>query len=625
MRSWVVGIILVVASSAAAGAGALPASADDGGCASNGCGVPSCWEPSVRARPDMARLEHLQCVHVDSATIAGQPAHGVASDLALDPGEEDVSFTLKETADAPRNGDETILHLVGPEGAIDEHVPIEVIPTSENHAPVCTGDSVSMRTDGSAPAEVSLNPECYDPEGDEFTVDGSGPGTPLDAPESVGALRGGDGWWTSWDGPWRYRTATASGTETTTIHATDVLGARSADATLQVTIGPDVDRLPDCAPNPTYSDGSNVYPVYTRPGAVRRFGIICRDADGDPFTPSVSSPPQHGSIAAFDLGALWTGWYGAERWIDATYVPSDDSGASDDFDVTASGSHGDGTSTVEMFPREPPANGGGGCGWSPAAIVADTAGEIDLSCSDDDGDPLSAEVIGGADHGTAGAVAVVPATYGNQTIVVPYTPNGGYQGYDCVKVRISDGYGLQFDISVDINVAPPPPAPPAPVPPPPPPPPPPTPVPLGPPSGLGASSTPQAMIAAMSGAPQTLGTSRVQRFPGPQGARLAAPAHLSRTTLLGRRAAPGLLVACPVVCQLRSSVELAVRRRSGVRGRWGDVLTVAPDEAQLLWVALDRAQVRTLRRFHRATLVLSLRLRVAGGAPLVRRVSIPVS
>ena len=76
-----------------------------------------------------------------------------------------------------------------------------------------------------------------------------------------------------------------------------------------------------------------------------------------------------------------------------------------------------------------------------------------FTCSDAEGDPLTAELIQAPRHGTAVPPTVTPARYGEMDIHVPYVPNPGYEGYDCVKVRISDGYGSVMELSMDIEVS----------------------------------------------------------------------------------------------------------------------------------------------------------------------------
>src|SRR4051794_18782242 len=209
-----------------------PGAARADGCAETSCGVPVCYEPTVRARPDTSRSVTVQCRPATAARLLTPPEHSDVSNVTAD--FYGVHFDVHPEAGAPRF-EEAVFEITGPEGSIEQRVGIDVIPTSENRPPVCDDDRVSQRSDGQAPVEVYMHPYCRDPDGDDFVIDGGPPGVHLDAPKSVPA---GDG-----DSNWRYRTATSAGTETTTIWATDSLGARSQDAHLEITVGPGVDRL----------------------------------------------------------------------------------------------------------------------------------------------------------------------------------------------------------------------------------------------------------------------------------------------------------------------------------------------------------------------------------------------
>ncbi len=102
---------------------------------------------------------------------------------------------------------------------------------------------------------------CWDDENDTMVIDGGGPGQHLDAPQTIAGGNGG-----GTHGPtWRYRTATSRGEESTTIWVTDDLGARSDATPLTVQVGPDVDRLPECAPNPGFADPNAAVPPDLRP------------------------------------------------------------------------------------------------------------------------------------------------------------------------------------------------------------------------------------------------------------------------------------------------------------------------------------------------------------------------
>ncbi|MEA2438888.1 MAG: hypothetical protein QOH76_312 [Thermoleophilaceae bacterium] len=410
-------------------------------CSETECGVPQCWEPTVRIRPDTTRAVAVRCRGAISARLVTPPAHSEVSNVWVDPSRLELHFDARPDEDSPRF-DEAVFEITGHEGSIEQRVGIEVVPTSENSPPVCDGDQATVRSDGTGPVAVYLHPFCRDPDGDDFVIRGGPPGVHSQSPKSVPA---GDN-----DSNWPYRTATFSGEETTTIWATDSLGARSEDAQLVVTVGPGIDRPPEC--RPANGDG---YSVLSRPGAIRRFPIACTDPDGDLFVSRLSSPPERGVLAAFDLGEPSYGFWGVTRWIDATYVPTDSSSEPDPFSVTATGVKGDGPAgQMAVVQRPLPENTGGGCGWSPLEVTGSVPGLGRITCDDNEGDPLSAEVVTEPRHGTAGPAVVTPVRYGASGIAIPYVANVGYEGYDCVKVKVTDGYGTAFDITIDITVRP---------------------------------------------------------------------------------------------------------------------------------------------------------------------------
>src|SRR3954452_11662878 len=117
------GTALVVAAVLAVCAAATPPLAHADTCTNTGgCGTPSCWSPSVRARPDMTRVLSVDCTHLIGATIKTQPAHGVISDVSVD--YRGLHFTIHPDADAPRN-DEAVFDLTGQEHTIQQTVAIE--------------------------------------------------------------------------------------------------------------------------------------------------------------------------------------------------------------------------------------------------------------------------------------------------------------------------------------------------------------------------------------------------------------------------------------------------------------------------------------------------------------------
>jgi hypothetical protein len=567
----------------------------------------------------MDRSVRVSCTGATSARLVTPPAHSDVTNVAA--GFSGLTFDARPHADAPRE-EEAVFELTGHEGSAEQRVRLEVLPNDRNSAPVCWGDRAAMRSDGTGPVEVSVNPYCWDFDGDDFVIEGGGPGVHLDLPRHVPAGEGGSGS--------RYRTATYSGSETTTVWATDSLGARSADAEVQVTVGPNVDRPPRCTPS-SYST-ADVIAVNTRPGQVRRFALICVDLDGDPFVSHLSSPPARGALALVE-GPPTAGYSAFERWSDATYVPTDDSLEPDPFSVTATGTAGDGPEArMAMVPRALPYNGGGGCGWSPAEAVSPAPAVLHVSCDDDEGDPLTAEVVTAPHHGTLTPAVVTPSAYGEQAITSTYVPEPGYEGYDCVQLRIADGHGLEFKISVDIWVRPPvkveppdlpelpqlPEVPELPS----------TPElphvsPVVPPPTvtvpLGASGTPLRRLVE-----KVLGTRSVKRVKSFAGAQVWARTKLSRSGLLRLGEAPGLVVVCAGRCRVQADSVLAGGATPIRSSRRKSVVAVTPGQPQVLALTLGDAERLRLRGLRKPAARFTVSIRRAGAAAKTLKRSIPI-
>jgi hypothetical protein len=504
-----------------------------------------------------------------------------------------------------------VFELAGHEGSTEQHVAIAVIPTSENTPPACYGDRKTQRSDGTGPVDLYMHPFCWDRDGDEMVIRGGPPGVHPDSPKSVPSGSG--------DSNWHYRTATFSGDETTTIWATDVLGARSEDALLSVTVGPAVDQPPECRPS-SWSSADAVFPIYSRPGMTRRFGLNCADPDGDRFSPRLSSPPERGQMPLFLPGDQSTsGYWGAEQWIDATYVPVDDSLERDPFSVTASGSDGDGpTAHMAIVPRALPDNAGAGCGWSPADITVDVPGAVHVICGDDDGDPLSVEILSEPRHGTIAPALITPARFGQSDITIPYVPNPAYEGYDCVKIKVTDGNGLGLELAIEIWVRPAPlpidsfPALPLP------------PVPPLPPLPPGPLSSQQVRAAAE----RALGSRAVRRLRTAGAAEVWARSQLSRHDLLRYGRAPGLVVVCSTRCRIRADARLAAGARSvrSLRASRRSTLRAATSgQPEVVSLTIDGTERRALRRARKARAKFTLRIRAGAGRTSSLKPSIPIS
>ena len=331
-----------------------------------------------------------------------------------------------------------------------QRVAIHVVPREQNTAPHCGPAAEAQRTNGTAPAVVAFDLFCWDDENDTMVIDGAGPGEHLDAPQTIAGGNGG-----GTHGPtWRYRTATSRGEESTTIWVTDDLGARSDATPLTVQVGPDVDRLPECAPNPGFADPNAAFlPIYARPGATRRFGVVCSDADHDPLTVRVGTQPARGALTKFESTELRNYDWGSERWVDAVYKPAGSSHEPDPFTVVAAANGR--TSETKMAiadADEPRWFNGLGCGTAPARTTDGTPAAVRFSCSDDDGDALLATVTRAPEHGVASQPVLTPARFGDEDVAIAWTPEPGFVGIDTIGVRVADGHGVQMDMTIDLYV-----------------------------------------------------------------------------------------------------------------------------------------------------------------------------
>ncbi len=248
--------------------------------------TPRCSVDEVTARPGLDRAYSVYCGYTDRVNLVRAPTAGRLSGLTFTE-QQRMTWRFEPSPGAPAN-DRFEVELEGPVGVARQRIPIRTIPREVNTAPRCQPVRNTQRTDGTSPAELRSFVYCSDDESDEIRLEGSGPGRFLDLPTNLpgGVGRGGGAWA-------RYRTAIAVGEEQAAYWGTDVLGARSEQAPIVFTIGPGVDRLPECA-STSGPVGDPFHPIFSRPGAVRRFGLHCFDRDGDPIEPRVGTGPERG-------------------------------------------------------------------------------------------------------------------------------------------------------------------------------------------------------------------------------------------------------------------------------------------------------------------------------------------
>jgi hypothetical protein len=586
-------IVAIVLGSALLVIGAAPAAA-------SASPTPECFAPEAWDRPGIERPHRLECWYAQSAVVSRGPAHGRLSGVAFDANAQHVTWRYRPDDGAPAD-DSFVLRVAGPGGSVDQPVQIHVTPRSQNTPPECRPASDAKRTDGSGPAVVQLQITCWDYENDTFVIDGGGPGEHLDGPRTV---PGGDGGGVELP-PWRYRTATARGEEQSTFWATDDLGARSAEAPLSVEVGPQVDRLPACAPNPGFADpGADFLPIYARPGATRRFGLVCSDADHDALTVRLGTAPARGTLTTFAPGALEDHAWGSERWVDGVYRPAGASGEPDPFTVV-SAAHGHTTETrMAIADADGRFYSSLGCAAETARTTSGAPGLARIACVDDDGDRLRATLVRAPAHGVASPPLLTPAAYGWDDVTVAWTPAPGFVGLDRLTLRIDDGHGVQADVDVDLAVSAPPPAAPA------------TPA----PPASGHPSVGQApAVAPADQARAALRTRRVVLVRTLGEARVWARRSELRRGLAPRAGRTALAVTCPLDCRLDARVRSAAGRARASR-----LARTAGRPGRAARVRLSRRAAGLLRSAGGVAFELSARMpagRAGRGTVRLRKIS----
>lgn len=357
-------------------------------------------------RPRVAATELVRAP--DAGTLTGLRPDGSGLTWTFTPADdEDQSFDVRVTL-----VDDTTATVT---------IPIDVVPLAENRAPECHASPVAQRTTGDGPVVLEYAPRCWDADGDPVIVHGGGPGTHLDSPS------GPDGVW-----QWRYRTAASTGTETTSVWAIDVLGARSATRAVPIEIGPLVDAPVRCAPTDFGASAADT--IQTRPGRVRDFGVLCIDPDPQDAITATPGTTPHGTLAIRDARAA-SGWWGSQLHLDVRYTPSDGGLRDDPADLAIVSGARSSVYTMRIATVDPTTRGSLSCSQYDEPLAAGLWGQR-LECTHSLGDPVTAEIVRGPARGTATGPTVGAPVFGAQPVEVAYTPAPGFLGRDTVGLRV---------------------------------------------------------------------------------------------------------------------------------------------------------------------------------------------
>ncbi|MBO9674606.1 MAG: tandem-95 repeat protein, partial [Sphingobacteriaceae bacterium] len=280
-------------------------------------------------------------------------------------------------------------------------VTINVTVNPTNVAPVATSPAITTNKNTSVNGTITASDADGDPL--NFTVT---------TPPAHGTVV------VNPDGTYTYTPANNySGTDVFTVTVSDGKGG-TATVTINVTVNP-----------------TNVAPVATSPAVTTNEdipvngNITASDADGDPLTFTVTTPPAHGTVVVNPDGTY-------------TYTPAPNYNGTDTFTVTVSDGKG-GTVTVTVPVTINPVNDAPVATAPAITTPQNTTASGTITASDVDGDPLTFTVTTPPAHGTV--VVNADGTY-------TYTPTPGYVGNDTFTVTVSDGKGGTTTVTIPVTV-----------------------------------------------------------------------------------------------------------------------------------------------------------------------------
>jgi VCBS repeat-containing protein len=158
--------------------------------------------------------------------------------------------------------------------------------------------------------------------------------------------------------------------------------------------------------------------------------LVARDADGDPLTYALATPPANGTVVLLADG----------RYI---YTPRPDVNGSDSFVITVDDGRG-GVVQVVVPVTIAAANDAPTASADPAATTEDAAVTGRIIAADRDGDAVSYAIGTAPRHGSVTILA--DGTY-------RYVPGADVNGSDSFTVIVSDGNGGSTSITVPVTIA----------------------------------------------------------------------------------------------------------------------------------------------------------------------------
>lgn len=384
--------------------------------------APSCGATSpVKVRAGGTRTLGFACSDPDgdpvTVSISTQPAHGQATLGPVTSSGRSVTVTMPGAHTGP---DELRLRADDGRTHVITTVALDVIASSANTAPTCWLDGSSWPVVRDQTTWIRTL-ACQDAEGDDIAIE-------VVTPPSHGSAQDADAAPGSWLGRQIAYTPAAgyTGPDTFSVRGRDSRGGTSGAFEVAFTVTePESPLRPvECLPPST---------VTVRAGGSKRVGVNCI-ASG-PAGYEVLTPPQHGTLKK-DNGFV--------------YTPKTGYTGPDSFTVRVLSASGAGPavtvplSVVAGWNEAPYCGvslpGRGMYAWE-AVVRRDTEAELAVTCSDADGDSVTAQVED-PDHGLiVDFAARAPGLWETFSAAGRYRPDHGFVGFDTIRVHGSDGRG----------------------------------------------------------------------------------------------------------------------------------------------------------------------------------------
>jgi hypothetical protein len=386
--------------------------------------TPECGAGSMTVRAGQSRNAVLSCWDADEDALTyAVDRTGTAGAVGAPTVTAEGQNVVRYTAPAQPGEDRFAVTATDAFGgrSAPETQSVTVRAASYNTAPQCYAQS-TPNVEAGRPSTYSIEPSCYDAEGDPLTFK-------IDTPPAHGTAvvkAGGAGAsdtveYTAADDGFR-------GEDSFVVHAVDRPGSAAQPAASE----PVTQKAKIVAPKPA-NECFEQTALRIRPGTERMWFLNCINwtGIGGALKYQVVSQPAHGTVRlAFEATIPYV-YYKADKG----YL------GEDSFSYRASNGAGVSSTLAQTVDVTADVNDAPQCmsGQFPEPAHSGRSRTVVLQCNDTDSDRLTYEIADGPAHGTLSAVTQ-PQNGGLLAVAtVAYTPDVGYTGPDSFTLTASDG------------------------------------------------------------------------------------------------------------------------------------------------------------------------------------------